>query len=149
VSQELPDTWPGIALDGDLHDFRIEPIPNSSDCWLVTATYTGRLPSYTFDTTGGQRHITQSKETVNAFTVPDAPGPPPDFGGAIGVTEQAVEGCDITIPVYKFTETHRFKLWEVTPDYLRTLFTSTGKTNDDDFRWFAGGEVLFLGARGS
>jgi len=31
---------------------------------------------------------------------------PPDFQGAIGVTQTEVEGVDITVPVYHFSETH-------------------------------------------
>ena len=32
--------------------------------------------------------------------------PAPDFGGAIGVTHDNVEGVNVTVPVYSFAETH-------------------------------------------
>ena len=56
---------------------------------------------YNFDTGGGSQHITQSLQTVSRY-----PGTAPDFKGAIGVTHDNVEGVDITVPVYTFSESH-------------------------------------------
>ena len=47
--------------------------------------------TFQFDTGGGTQHITQGLGTVGAYS---ASGPPPDFGGAIGVTSDNVEGVD-------------------------------------------------------
>ena len=70
------------------------------------------------------------------------------FGGAIGVTADGVEGVDITVPVYQFSETHYFSDAQVTGAYKGAIFSCTGKTNAGAFKGFAPGEVLFLGASG-
>jgi len=104
--------------------------------------------SYSFDTGGGNQHITQSISTTNSYPA-GAEG-----GGAInsdGATR--VEGVDIVVPVYNFSETHY--LANATVDavdptnYKQGLFNLTGKVNAAAFKGFAAGEVLFLGASGS
>ena len=59
--------------------------------------------NFSFDTGGGTQHITQSLSTIGRYA---ASGTAPDFGGAIGVTHDDVEGVDITFPVYNCSETH-------------------------------------------
>ena len=98
--------------------------------------------SVAFDTGGGTQHITQSRQTLLKF-----PETAPDFKGAIGVTHESVEGVDITVPVYNFSETHYFS--EVSLGYRMTLFALTGKINSGSFRGLGAGECLFLGAAGS
>jgi hypothetical protein len=102
--------------------------------------------SFSFDTGGGTQHITQSLGTVASYA---ASGTAPDFGGAVGVTHDSVEGVDITVPVYQFAETHYLADDTVTPAYKGTLFNLTGKVNDASFKGLAAGECLFLGASGS
>ncbi len=98
--------------------------------------------SFAFDTGGGSQHITQSRQTMRRY-----PETAPDFKGAIGVTHESVEGVDITVPVYHFSETHYFS--EVSLAYRMTLFALTGKMNSGSFRGLGAGECLFLGAAGS
>jgi len=128
---------------------------SNTGIWRVTVEYlapeeiepeTGES-SYSFDTTGGTQHITQSVSTRGKY----APSgkTPPDFKGAIGVTHNSVEGVDITIPVFSFTETHYLPDSVVTDTYKGRLFRLTGKTNNSNFRGCAPGECLFLGASGS
>ncbi len=100
-----------------------------------------------FDTSGGTQHITQSLGTVGAYAA--SGGTPPLYQGAIGVTRDGVEGVDITIPQYAFTETHFSPAAVITEAYKLTLFNLTGRTNGASFRGFAAGEVLFLGANGA
>jgi len=102
--------------------------------------------SFAFDTSGGTQHITQSLGTIASYA---ASGTPPNFGGAVGVTHDSVEGVDITIPVYSFSETHFLDAAFVTPAYYGTLFNITGKVNNASFKGLAAGECLFLGASGS
>jgi len=102
---------------------------------------------FAFDTGGGTQHVTQSLSTVAAYAPPGKV--PPDFKGAIGVTADSVEGGDITVPVYQFSETHYLPAELVTPGYKAALFFLTGKVNGVPFRGFAVGECLFLGASGS
>ena len=102
--------------------------------------------SFAFDTGGGTQHITQSLGTVGSYA---ASGTAPNFGGAVGVTHDNVEGVDITVPVYNFSETHYLSAAQVTTAYKGTLFQLTGKVNNGSFRGLAAGECLFLGASGS
>lgn len=138
----------GLQLDPQWVD------ENSGDGqWVATVRYGPRpLPKwgesiYSFDTTGGTQHITQSIETVNQYAPPGKTAP--DFKGAIGVTPDNVEGVDITVPVCSFAETHYLPAEIVTMDYRVTLFRLTGKVNNDTFKGCAAGECLFLGATGS
>jgi hypothetical protein len=121
--------------------------------WEVTARYGKKEPkdtndsSFSFDTGGGTTHITQSLETKGKYAPPGKNAP--DFQGAIGVTTDSVEGTDITIPIYSFTETHYLPVAVVTGAYKAALFFLTGKVNNAVFKGFAPGEVLFMGASGS
>ena len=101
--------------------------------------------TFAFDTGGGTQHITQSKQTVAKYPA----GTAPDFKGAIGVTNDSVEGVDITVPVYHFSETHYLPDTTVTPAYRLTIFQLTGRVNAGVFKGFNVGEVLFLGASGA
>ena len=69
--------------------------------------------------------------------------------GAIGISGDSVEGVDITVPVYSFSETHYLPAAFIDGAYKATLFALTGKINGGSFKGFAAGEVLFLGASGS
>ncbi|HQL54779.1 MAG TPA: hypothetical protein PLQ87_08720 [Phycisphaerae bacterium] len=102
---------------------------------------------FNFDTGGGTQHITHALATVARYAPPGKTAP--DCKGAIGVTTDSVEGVDITVPVYQFSETHYLADTLVTPAYKATLFGLTGKVNSAGFKGFAAGEVLFLGAAGS
>jgi hypothetical protein len=107
-----------------------------------------------FDTTGGSEHITQawtdtadpSDYVMGYATVGDAP----DLRGAINANAESVQGVDITVPSFQFTET-----WMAPASYLiggaspaiKKIYEMTGKVNKTKFRTFEQGEVLFLGAR--
>ena len=121
--------------------------------WEVSVRYGQQEPkdtgdsSFSFDTGGGTTHITQSLATIGSYAPPGKTAP--NFQGAIGVTTDSVEGTDITVPIYHFTETHYIPVAQVTPGYKTTLFVLTGRVNAGVFKGFAAGEVLFLGASGS
>tara|TARA_Y100000589_G_scaffold253557_1_gene242272 strand:- start:32 stop:895 length:864 start_codon:yes stop_codon:yes gene_type:complete len=108
--------------------------------------------TYSFDTMGGTQHITQSLDTVGSYADSSIPSAP-DFHGAIGVSNTngnaEVQGVDITVPIYNFSETHYLTTEQVTPEYKGTLFQLTGKVNNATFRGLAAGECLFLGASGT
>ncbi len=141
-----------VLYDGLVRQSRhIERV--AEEVWEGTVRYGRKEPpetgdsSYQFDTGGGTQHITQSLTTKGRYPAPGfaAPG----FGGAIGVTHEDVEGVDITVPVYSFSETHYVDMEHVTDAYKMALFALTGKVNSGAFRNFAAGEVLFLGASGA
>lgn len=146
-------TSPGTYDSLPRQSISVEPI--GDELWEAVVRYgrtSASLPTpgesiFSFDTGGGTQHITQSKETVSSHAPSGASAP--DFGGAIGVTADGVEGVDITVPVYQFAETHYFADEQVTAAYKGTLFSLTGKVNSGSFKGFQPGEVLFLGATGS
>ncbi len=101
-------------------------------------------PAFSFDTGGGTQHITQSLETVGRY-----PGSAPDLNGAIGYDGQSVAGVEITMPVMNFTETRYLKNSKVTTAYKTRVAECTGRVNDEKFKGYSKGEVLFLGASGA
>ncbi|MEZ6057203.1 MAG: hypothetical protein R3C01_10915 [Planctomycetaceae bacterium] len=123
------------------------------EAWQGEVRWSLRVPpetgesTFTFDTGGGTQHITQSLGTVGRYAPLDEVAP--DFGGAIGVTPDGVEGVDIQVPVYQFSETHYLPPELVTAQYKGLLFSLTGAVCSEPFRGFQPGEVLFLGASGS
>lgn len=100
--------------------------------------------SFSFDTTGGSQHLTQSRSTAGKY-----PETAEDYGGAIGYDGERLEGCDITTPCFKFSETHYKAASFVDDDYKRLVKLLTGKVNNAVFKGHEAGEVLFLGVTGS
>ena len=162
LTADSPTTGGGLVRK----NCRVEPVGDGSSCWNGTVTYgvtagSKRLTSeegsksLSFDTTGGTQHITQAKEHIS--TTYYEGDTPPDFQGAIGVTDDSVEGCDITVPVFSFSVTKYMSKAAMTAEYVGYLFTLTGKTNSEAVSItvngltlsFAVGELLFLGASGS
>lgn len=151
----LEDEAPDDFLSLPRRDVRLEPA--GPGLWDGEAAYapvsnefeppqTGES-IFAFDTGGGTQHITHSLATVSTYAAPGQTAP--NFQGAIGVTADSVEGVDIVVPVYQFTETHVFPNAAVTDAYKATLMIMTGRVNSDTFRGFEPGSVLFLGASGS
>ena len=163
LKADLPATYKFAAGDADfkaivLQPPEIEPVFINEDkpeqcIWEARALYKYNSGSstppqdgestYQFDTTGGTQHITQSRQTV--WSSPNAP----DFKSGIGWDGENFQGCDITMPVFKFSETHFVKNSKVTEAYKNKVCDLTGKVNNGTFKGRATGEVLFLGATGS
>jgi hypothetical protein len=155
-----PSSYDGLPLNS----ISIQPM-DRPDLWEATATYSKRDKdgeddadpeeklAYAFDTSGGSMKITQALEQTSYQTADADFGigaAPPDFGLAINVSSNnEVDGVDIVIPKLSWQETHTFPASSITTDWVRDLARNTGKTNDDDFRGFDPGEVLFLGASGT
>lgn len=144
---QTPTTYNGLVRQST-HLERI-----AEEAWEGSVRYGPYEPpqtgdsSFSFDTGGGTQHITQSLGTAGAW---GAAGIfPPNFHGAIGATQDSIDGVDITVPVYNFNETHYIDPVFVTGAYKAALFYLTGTVNNGGFRGFAAGEVLFLGAAGS
>jgi hypothetical protein len=101
---QTPTTYNGLVRQST-HLERI-----AEEAWHGSVRYGPYEPpqtgdsSYSFDTGGGTQHITQSLGTVGAWAAPGLV--PPNFHGAIGVGKDAIDGVDITVPVYHFGETH-------------------------------------------
>ena len=138
--------------------------------------------SVAFDTTGATEHITQSwSDSLDPNSARVVYGSqldpqtdnnglafqPPDFKGALNVSGDSVQGVDITVPAFNWTETWLMPagaLFYKPPNvkgkdndgnvvateqysYVEYLYQLTGCVNKTPFRTFTGGEVLFLGAR--
>lgn len=148
--QTAPTVYDGLVRDS------LHMEPTGPDTWEASVRYVKykrkRPPStgdsvFSFDTGGGMQRITQSIQTVQKYPAPGRVAP--DFQGAIGVTGNEVQGVDRIIPVYNFSETHYLEDSFVSQSYRMTLFNLTGTVNSDNWRGFAPGELLFLGASGS
>lgn len=123
------------------------------------------------DTTGNTEHITQAwsntddpEEFVKKYPTDETH---PNYSGAINVSGDRVNGVDITVPTFNFTETWLVPAWYLlrgrkheqepakdeeldsgaSEPYAVVLHDMTGKVNEDEWRIFKPGEVLFLGAR--
>ncbi len=142
-----PATYNGLILDS----VEGEPIFNddatSTGLWKGHARYLVPEVEYTFDTGGGTQKITQSYATISSYGVGGAT--PPDFAGAIGVSEDRVEGVDVPIPKFDFTETHIWPATSISSSYVSALQGLTGQWNVATWRTYAAGTVLFNGVAGS
>ena len=143
VAATAPTLYDGLIRDS----FTIKTV--GAGVWECSVQYV-KIESdsqFTFDTGGGTQHISQAIQTINRYPAPGEIAP--DFQSAIGVNQDQIEGTDITVPVYNFTETHYIDDALVTGAYKATLFFLTGRVNNAGFKGFAKGEVLFLGASGA
>lgn len=153
----------------------IDPLGNGF--WIVTARYNNpainandpggdggedgddaKPASCEFDTTGATQHVTQaysgadrtSQGTLDGqlvFSRPDRDAP--NLKGAINVQDMQVNGVDITVPQFSFSETWHFSAEFVIAKFIGKLYETTGKINNKPWRVFDEGEVLFMGARGT
>lgn len=156
MSTTVPSIYQGLILDS------IDCEPAGAGVWKGHAKYI-RLENnneYTFDTSGGNQKITQSlNTTIYDFVTSldpygyddygDEVGTGPDFAGAIGVDGDNVEGVDIVVPQYEFSETHLIADALVTGTYKQTLRNLTGRICNAPFKDFDTGEALFMGASGN
>ena len=115
------------------------PPPRRS--WRKASRATASTPA------AARQHITQALSHVNTYVASGETAP--DFKGAIGVTKDSVDGVDITVPVYSFSETHILANADVTNTYKGKLFALTGKTNKRRFKGFAPASACSSGASGS
>ncbi|MDR2169444.1 MAG: hypothetical protein LBP59_04810 [Planctomycetaceae bacterium] len=99
--------------------------------------------TYSFDTSGGTQHVTQSYQTLGSFAAQGSTAP--NHNGAIGVTDGDITGCDIIVPQLTFTASKSMK-GIIAPSYIRQLASLTGKINMNAFMGFGEGELLFEGA---
>ncbi len=136
----------GGTIQLPLLDYEVEPM--GVDLWDAVVMYGWQAQAqYSFDTTGGTQKITQSRATAQKYALPGKT--PPDFKGAIGVTNDSVEGCEVTVPVYAFAETYYLADSIVTPAYKQTIYNLTGCVNTVAYKGYQPGELLFLGAQGA
>lgn len=87
------------------------------------------------------QHITQSKGTAGSYAPTGHTAP--DYKGAIGVTDDSVEGADVGITTVTRSEKWPVPIDRMTLGYERMLTRRRGHTNNATFRGYAAGEVCF------
>lgn len=100
---------------------------------------------FSFDTSGGKQKITQAKQHIASYPS----GTAGDHKGAIGVGPHGVEGCEIVVPRFSWTETWNLPIVDYGWPYSQVLKAITGRVNASAFRGFPAGQVLFHGGKGS
>ena len=144
---EAPPNYNGLPRDEQACE--VEAIRGLDHIWIGNARYAkktsnaGEGPTFRFETRGGTQRVTQALGSTRY------PNNAPNSGGAINATATSVEGTDITVPIYTFSETHELDDGLVNNYYKGVLVTLTGRVNDAPFKGLAAGECLFLGAAGS
>jgi len=107
-----------------------------------------RTTRWAFEISGKSFKITQSRKTIGRYGCKDQPEAPDEYG-AINVTHDGIEGCEMIVPDYTVSRTFVVPAADMTSDYKRRLFDVMGKTNLDKFEEFEPGEALFVGVSGS
>ena len=102
--------------------------------------------TFSFETTGGTQHLTQSYQTVGRFAPFGRIAP--NHHGAIGVNDREITGCEVIMPTLSFSM-NRTKTGILDMEFIGFLAGMTGKINGEPFMGFFPGEVLFEGASGS
>ena len=126
---------------------RPENLGMPSEVWC-SQTAQGRASTSLHSTRpGGHQKITQSLETVHKYAPSGKTAA--DHKGAIGVTDHGVEGCDIIVPKFSWTETWQLPIADYGWAYSQVLKAATGRVNASEFRGFPAGQVLFKGGKGS
>jgi hypothetical protein len=99
--------------------------------------------SIAWDTTGFTEHITSG---LGERVIGGSGGE--DFGGAINVQGTSVQGIDKVVPAMKYSETWIMPAQVgISVEFVKAVYTLTGTINASQFRAFAPGEALFMGAR--
>jgi hypothetical protein len=102
---------------------------------------------FSFDTTGGTHRLYTALERTSYKAAANS-NTPTDHKKSINVRDGKAEGVDIIIPALKFTLKKRIPRDDITEEYVKLLARMTGTTNDDTYRDYERGELLFAGATG-
>ncbi len=166
---ELQETAPLTHENTPRTRCRVDPVwvdtISGDGHWLGSAEYASQQdqdqsPSplsvgeerWSFNTQGGTAHITQGLK-MGEPEVFERPYPAPgkqyrNYRGAIRVTRDGIEGCDVPTGVLMLECTKVLAAAEVDDDFRRRMAALTPCTNDTIWRGFQPGEVCFLGVRG-
>lgn len=101
-------------------------------------------PEFSFTTSGGTEHVTQSLGTITEAGYGGRV--PPETNNAIGVSKSGVAGCDIIVPKFECSTVRRVAF--VTMNYVNRLVDCTGCVNNATWHEFDHHCALFLGAEG-
>lgn len=165
LDEEAPATLDGLPRKLPIKVKEVDP---TAQLWEGEVNYEQAAPtggndsqlppdgtnSFSFEITGKQQKITNSKFTVARWSESGqdfAGDETPDFGGLINVSVKgdkvAVDGVEIVIPEFNFSETH-IKTG-LTLTYVNLIGDTVGKVNTLPFRGRESGSVLMTGASGN
>jgi hypothetical protein len=122
-----------------------------TDSWVARPKYSVyEVPKtddvdYEFDISVQMERITQSLQT-QAYAPSGKQAP--NFGGAIGVDGDRIEGIDAPFPKFSFSVTKYWDAAAVTQAYQIQVAELAGRTNAAPFYGLPAGSVMFKGARG-
>ncbi|GEM_PF-5893873 len=154
VFNSAPADWEGQGLDKVSSSVR--SLGDSK--WEVIVRYrpaTNRIPQrpaagdptrFGFSTRGATENVKSSLQTVTSVKEPGQPDK--SFGNLINVQGDSANGVDIVVASWVEPITRYLSDAEVDAAFRETIFNTTGKVNDDLWRDFEPGEVLFRGADG-
>lgn len=99
-----------------------------------------------FRTSGGTQHVASSRAARRYGNPAAVIG---DTGTLIGVQDDGtIDGLDVAVPVFEWSERHILSPATVTQAYIDTLYALTATCNNAPFRSRQAYEVLFLGCEG-
>lgn len=101
-----------------------------------------------FDLASQTTKVMISKQRISTEVSPSAAGDAPDLQG-IGWDGKKFTGVDAMVEVFSFTITKYVPVASMDNTYISNIRAAAFKYNDEPFRGFADGEVLFAGASGS
>lgn len=148
--------WTALLTAPVIWDGRLRQLPtvdsDGPDTWDVVFRYTPNHKSpevgdaqLSWQTGGGTQHITQAIQTVGKYAPPGKTAP--ENHGAIRVREDyTVEGVDILVPEFRWSERYTVNPGFLTWAYAVTCAYLTRSVNLNGFRGFAAGEVQFRGS---
>lgn len=139
---------------------RIDYDPLGPGQWEVTAQYVSaehheqnrKLEPgefrFTFDTTGGQAHVTHSPAGRWRKYPASGADEAPDYEGAINFSNGKVEGVSVGVGALKLVLQYKHSQGVITSAYLQLLKALTYKRNAAVWFGFDPGEVLYVGSTG-
>lgn len=146
IESSSPTTWNGLQRQSWQRSFVGGPTDDGA-LWEVSVLYDRTDPKgagtaqLSADITAGRQKITQSRETIASYGVSTfTPGgtlsstsTPPNFRGAIGVTDTSIEGVEVFISKMELTIPAVVKAADLDMDYIDRLDAASGKANDFRF----------------
>lgn len=142
------------ASDAGFTQRTISVSPNSTaaNSWIATVNYrapdsstpTGSTSTFAFQVAGQRERVTHALSKVNSYAPPTETAP--DFGTAINVTDQGIQGVEIEFATLAYEERHEVANSAVNASLIGGVFDLFNKTNNATWKYFDAGEALFKGA---
>lgn len=168
--EELQDEAPATLSGSARRRCRVDPVWVDTVAgdgeWLGSAEYEDEEDSnqappvlevgqerWSFNTQGGTAHMTQGLRMSSSPDVFERRYPAPgkqvrDYRGAIRVTREGIEGCDVPTGVNMIECTTVLDAADVDDAFRNLMAEMSPSVNDAPWRGYEAGEACFLGVRG-